>query len=68
MPAKLTGTASTDMLRAVQVELADMTTLSVAAALSWSILSGRLDREEVVLLVKRIVGLGETTVSVSYAG
>ena len=56
MPAKLADTASTDMLQAVRVELADMAMPSVAATLPWSILSVRLDREEVVLLVKRIVG------------
>ena len=56
MPAKLAGTASTDMLWAVQVELAGMTRLPVAAALPWSILSGRLDRDEAVLVLKRIVG------------
>ena len=55
-PAKLAGTASTGMLQAVRVELADMTTLSVASALPWSILSGRLDREELMLLLKRMVG------------
>ena len=56
MPAKLAGTASTDMLRAVQVELTDMVRPPVAAGLPWSILSGRLDRDEVMLVVKHIVG------------
>ena len=45
-----------------------MTIPPVAAALPWSILSGRLDRDEVVWLLKRIVSIGKTTVSVSYAG
>ena len=56
MPAKLAGTASTDMLRAVRVELADMARPPVAAGLPWSILTGRLDRDEVMLVLKRMVG------------
>ena len=47
---------STGILQAVRVELADMAMPSAVAALPWSILSGRLDKEEAVLLVKRIVG------------
>ena len=56
MPAKLAETASTDMLQAVRVVLAGMAMPSAVAALPWSILSVRLDREEVVWLLKRIVG------------
>ena len=56
VPAKLAETASTDMLGAMRVVLADMAMPSAAAALPWLILSVRLDREEVVWLLKRIVG------------
>ena len=57
MPAKLAGTASTGMLQAVQVVLAFMAGLPAAAALPWSILTGRLDRDEaVVLVLKRMMG------------
>ena len=55
MPAKLAGTASTDMLRAVQVVFACIARLPVAAALPWSILTGRLDRDEAVVVLKRMV-------------
>ena len=55
MPAKLAGTASADMLKAVRVVLADMARPPVAAGLPWSILTGRLDRDEAVVLLKRMV-------------
>ena len=54
--AKLAETALADIWRSVQEPLADMAIPAAAATLPWSILSVRLDREEVVLLVKRIVG------------
>ena len=56
-----------DMLLLVQEVLVDMAMSPEAAALLWSILSERLDREEVVWLLKRILGLGKVIVLVSYA-
>ena len=52
----MADTASTDMLWAVQVELAGMARPPVAAGLPWSILTERLNRDEVMLVLKRIVG------------
>ena len=56
-----------DMLLLVQEVLVDMAMSPEAAALTWSILSERLDRKEVVWLLKRILGLGKAIVLVSYA-
>ena len=58
VPAKLAETALSDMLRLVQEALSDMAMPLAATTLPWPILSGRLDRKEVVWLLKHIVGLG----------
>ena len=54
VPAKLAEAALADMLWLVREVLTDMAMPPVAATLPWSILSGRLDREEVVWLLKRM--------------
>ena len=48
MPSKLAETALADMFWLVREALADMAMPSARATLPWSILSGRLDKEEVV--------------------